>query len=89
MDLLALPTGARLRLGDVAVVEITGLRNPCVQLDRFQPGLMGAVLDKDDDGTVVRKAGVMAVVLTGGDVRAGDAITVELPRGPHRPLRTV
>jgi MOSC domain-containing protein YiiM len=89
VDLLGLPTGARLRLGDEAVVEITGLRNPCVQLDRFQDGLMGAVLDRDDDGNVVRKAGVMAVVLTGGDVRAGDEITVELPPAPHRPLRTV
>lgn len=89
VDLLGLPTGARLRLGGQAVVEITGLRNPCVQLDRFQDGLMSAVLDRDDDGKVVRKAGVMAVVLTGGDVRPGDPITVELPPEPHRPLRTV
>lgn len=89
VDLLGLPTGARLRLGEDAVVEITGLRNPCVQLDRFRTGLMSAVLDRDPEGGVVRKAGVMAVVLTGGDVRPGDAISVELPPRPHRPLVTV
>lgn len=89
MDLLGLPTGARLRLGDEAVVEITGLRNPCVQLDNFQDGLMAAVLDRAADGTVVRKAGVMAVVLVGGDVRVDDVISVELPPPPHRPLGRV
>ena len=89
IDLLDLPTGARLRLGERAVVEITGLRNPCVQLDRFKPGLKTAVLDRDEQGELVRKAGVMAVVLTGGEVRPGDAIEVELPEGPHRPLKPV
>ena len=86
LDLLGLPTGTRLRLGDRAVVELTGLRNPCVQLDRYQQGLMAAVLDRDAEGRLVRKAGVMAVVLTGGEVRAGDAIGVEMPAGPHRLL---
>jgi MOSC domain-containing protein YiiM len=89
IDLLALPTGARLRLGGAAVVEITGLRNPCVQMDRFQDGLMSAVLDRDEDGRLVRKSGVMAVVLTGGEVRPGDTIAVELPRPPHAPLAPV
>lgn len=89
VDLLGLPTGARLRLGDDAVVEVTGLRNPCVQLDRFERGLMGAVLDRDADGKVVRKAGIMAVVLASGDVRPGDPISVELPPPPHQPLQTV
>jgi MOSC domain-containing protein YiiM len=89
LDLLALPTGTRLRLGDEALVEVTGLRNPCVQLDRFQPGLMSAVLDRDAEGRLVRKAGVMAVVLMGGEVRAGDKIAVELPEGPHRELEPV
>lgn len=79
IDLLALPRGARLRLGAEAVVEITGLRNPCSQLDKFQPGLMAATLDRDADGGLVRKAGVMAVVLHGGAVRAGDGIELELP----------
>jgi hypothetical protein len=87
--LLGLPTGTRLRLGDEAVVDVTGLRNPCVQLNHFQSGLMAAVLDRDDDGTVIRKAGVMAVVVTGGEVRPSDPITVELPPLPHRPLETV
>jgi MOSC domain-containing protein YiiM len=89
LDLLALPTGTRLRLGDAAVVELTGLRNPCVQLDRFQPGLTAAVLDRDAEGELIRKAGVMAVVLTGGEVRPGDGIRVELPEGPHQTLRVV
>ena len=89
VDLLALPTGTRLRLGGGAVVEVTGLRNPCVQLDRFQPGLMKACLDRDEQGGLVRKAGVMAVVVAGGEVRAGDAISVELPAQPHRPLEPV
>ncbi len=89
IDLLALPTGARLRLGDAATVEITGLRNPCVQLDTLQKGLMAATLDKDSDGNLIRKAGVMGVVLIGGEIRPGDAITVEFPAGPRRPLQPV
>jgi len=89
VDLLALPVGARLHLGGDAVVEVTGLRNPCVQLDRFQPGLMAAVLDRDAHGGLVRKAGVMAIVLAGGDVRPGDPVRVELPAGPHRTLEPV
>jgi len=89
LDLLGLPTGTRLQLGDLAVIEITGLRNPCVQLNRFAPGLMAAVLGRDDDGTVIRKAGVMAVVLAGGEVRPGDPIAVTLPATPHRPLMVV
>jgi MOSC domain-containing protein YiiM len=89
LDLLGLPTGARLHLGDAAVVEITGLRNPCAQLDRLQPGLMAATLGRDDEGKLMRKAGVMGVVLSPGDVRPGDAIRVELPAGPHRSLEPV
>jgi MOSC domain-containing protein YiiM len=89
VDLLALPTGTRLALGDEAVVEITGLRNPCVQLDRFQPGLMAAVLDRDAHRGLVRRAGVMAVVLTSGEVRPGDRIALEFPPEPHAPLEPV
>jgi hypothetical protein len=89
IDLLGLPTDTRLRLGEEAVVQITGLRNPCVQLEHFQAGLMAAVLDRDEDGRLVRKAGVMAVVLTGGDVRPDDAITVEPPPLPHSRLEVV
>src|SRR5262245_54599404 len=87
IDLLGLPTGARLRLGDEAVVEITGLRNPCKQLEGIQPGLMAAVLDRDAQGALIRKAGVMAIVLTGGMVRPGDTIRVEPPPWPYTPLR--
>ena len=89
LDLLSLPAGARLRLGERAVVELTGLRNPCAQLDRFQSGLLGAVLTRDACGELVRKTGVMGIVLEGGEVRAGDAIEVELPALPHRALEVV
>ncbi len=89
LDLLALPTGARLRLGAEAVIEVTGLRNPCRQIDAFQPGLTAAVLGRDSEGHLIRKAGVMAIVITGGDVKAGDVITVELPAGEHRALQPV
>jgi len=86
IDLLALPTGTRLHLGGAAVVEVTGLRNPCVQLDRFQPGLMAAVLGRDADGGLIRKAGVMGVVLAGGEIRPGDEIRAVPPPPPHSPL---
>jgi len=86
LDLLALPTGAKLYLGETAVVEVTGLRNPCHQLDGIQPGLMDATLDHDADGKLIRKAGIMGVVLKAGEVRPGDAITVELLPEPHRAL---
>jgi MOSC domain-containing protein YiiM len=89
VDLLKLPAGTRLLLGGAAAVEVTGLRNPCAQLDGIAPGLMAATLDRDEDGNLVRKAGVMAVVISGGEVRPGDAIRVELPPGPHRPLEPV
>jgi len=89
IDLLGLPTGTRLRLGKTAVVEVTGLRNPCLQLDRFQSGLMAAVLSRDEHGALIRKAGVMAIVLADGEVRPGDPILVELPPAPHRSLEPV
>jgi MOSC domain-containing protein YiiM len=89
VDLLRLPTGARLHLGPAAVVEVTGLRNPCAQLDRIQSGLMKATLDRDEDGNLIRKAGIMGIVITGGPVRPGDALRVELPAEPHQPLAPV
>lgn len=89
LDLLALPAGTLLRLGDDAVVEVTGLRNPCVQLDAFRQGLTAAVLDRDEDGALVRKSGIMGVVREGGEVRPGDAIAVVLPPEPHRALEAV
>ncbi|WP_262028243.1 MOSC domain-containing protein [Microvirga sp. Mcv34] len=89
IDLLGLPTGTRLRLGPSAVLEVTGLRNPCVQIDRFRKGLMKAVLGKDEHGHLIRKSGIMAIVLEGGEVRPGDAIHVEMPPAPHRPLEVV
>ena len=89
VDLLRLPTGTRLHLGDTAVIEVTGLRNPCVQLDDFQSGLMAAVLERDAQGALIRKAGIMAIVLADGEVRPGDPISVELPPEPHRALEVV
>ncbi|MGX6449055.1 MOSC domain-containing protein, partial [Patulibacter sp. S7RM1-6] len=81
VPLLELPRGTVLRIGDAVELELTGLRNPCRQLDALRPGLMGAVLDRDGDGSLVRRSGVMAVARTGGTVRAGDAIAVERPAG--------
>jgi hypothetical protein len=78
IDLLALPRGARLHIGDAAVVGVTGLRDPCRQLNDYQPGLMAAVLGRDEQGNLVRKAGIMGIVLVAGEVRAGDSIRVEL-----------
>jgi MOSC domain-containing protein YiiM len=89
LDLLALPTGARLALGATAVVEVTGLRNPCSQLDTFQQGLMAATLARDTDGKLVRKAGIMGIVVASGVVRPGDVIRIELPALLHRPLEPV
>jgi MOSC domain-containing protein YiiM len=89
VDLLALPAGARLHLGEEAVVEVTGLRNPCKQLDGIQPGLMAATLDRDQHGSLVRKAGIMGIVSVGGEVRPGDTIDVELPPRPHVPIEPV
>lgn len=89
LDLLTLPLGTRLHLGDAAIVELSGLRNPCAQLDRFEPGLMKAVLDRDEAGNLVRKSGVMAIVVTGGEVRPGDRIQVTLPALPHEAMQPV
>ncbi len=89
LDLLALPEATRLQIGAGAIVEITGLRNPCVQIDRFQKGLMQAVLDRDAAGNLIRKAGVMAVILKSGNVRPDDAISVFRPAGALKALAPV
>lgn len=88
IDLLGLPRGAILAIGDVRL-EVTGLRNPCAQIDRFQRGLLGAALDKAPDGSLIRKSGIMSIVLAGGNVRAGDTITVSLPEPPFLLLERV
>jgi hypothetical protein len=89
VDLLALPRGARLTLGEAAEVEVTGLRNPCRQLEGVAPGLMEATLDRDEDGALIRRAGVMGVVVAGGVVRAGDPVAVAVPAGATEPLAPV
>ncbi len=89
VHLLGLPQRARLYIGPDAIIEITGLRNPCAQIDQFMPGLLAAVLDRDADGNLIRKAGIMGIVLAGGEIHAGDSIRVKLPPLPHLPLERV
>ena len=89
LDILGLPRDTILHLGAEAQIQITGLRNPCSQLDNFQPGLMKAVLDKDEEGNLIRKSGIMSIVLKGGIVRPGDAIRVEFPEGQRVALEKV
>ena len=89
IDLLGLPTDTLLYLGNTAVVKVTGLRNPCAQLNRFQPGLMDAVLDYDEEGNLIRKAGIMSIVTISGEVKPGDTISIELPPKPYRSLDRV
>jgi MOSC domain-containing protein YiiM len=89
IDLLGLPTGTLLHLGDHAIVRVTGLRNPCQQINDFEPGLLREVLGRADDGSIERRGGVMAVVIEGGSIRAGDSISVEQPRVAYAPLQPV
>jgi len=89
IDLLGLPVGTLLRLGPDAVVEVTGLRNPCRQIDTFRSGLLKQVVGRDEAGAIVRKGGIMGVVREGGTIRPGDPIVVDLPAAPHRPLERV
>jgi MOSC domain-containing protein YiiM len=89
IDLLALPVEAILAIGSQVKLMVTGLRNPCAQIDNFQKGLLSAVLDKGEDGQLVRKCGIMTVVKAGGVVRKGDRIKVIYPPFPHRPLDRV
>ena len=89
IDLLSLPRNSLLKLGNNVVLRVTGLRNPCAQLDDFQKGLTQAVLEKDFDGNIVRKAGIMAVVAKGGVVGLGDPIIVDLPNKPYEKLERV
>ena len=89
LDVLSLPLGTKLHLGDSAVVQVTGLRTPCSQMNDLRPGLMKACTGKDAKGKLVRKAGIMGIALFSGSVRAGDWIRVELPAGPHLPLGPV
>ncbi|MGL4609303.1 MAG: MOSC domain-containing protein [Trueperaceae bacterium] len=88
IDLLGLPRYTRLHIGE-AVLEVTGLRNPCTQLDGIQQGLMAAVLDHDAEGNLIRKAGIMTLVLRGGDIKQGDAIRITLPSEPFEKLERV
>ena len=89
IDLLSLPKDTTLRFPTGAEIVITGLRNPCHQLDDYQKGLMAAVLDRDENGAIIRKAGVMAIVSRSGKVKPGDSIEVQLPPEPHRALEKV
>ena len=89
IDLLSLPKDSILYIGSSAKVQVTGLRNPCKQIDSIQNGLMQAVLDKDESGNLIRKSGIMGIVLEGGAVKPNDEITVVLPSEPHIKLDRV
>jgi MOSC domain-containing protein YiiM len=89
IDLLGLPEGTELQIGEEVILQLTGLRNPCEQLNQFQPGLMAALVHRAQDGSLVRKAGVMSVVVAGGQVRPGDDVRISLPAQPHRALERV
>ncbi len=89
IELLTLPKDTILNIGETVRIMITGLRNPCKQLDSLKEGLMKAVLDKDEEGNLIRKAGVMGIVLEGGEVKIGNSITVELPSKPYQKLERV
>lgn len=89
INLLELPTDTILYIGESAIIKVTGLRNPCAQIDHFKPGLLKAVLDKDSDGNLIRKAGIMGVILQGGEVKPGNSIRVELPHRPFKKLERV
>lgn len=89
INLLELPAGARLFIGDAAIIEVTGLRNPCAQIDQFQPGLLSQVVSRDEQGGIIRKTGIMGIVLASGQIAPGDDIRVELPPLPYRPLERV
>jgi MOSC domain-containing protein YiiM len=89
LDLLALPKGTRLRLGESAVIEVTGLRNPCRQIEAFRSGLLAALTERDENGNVAVKSGIMGIVLSGGEVRPGDGIVAEPPPLPHERLGRV
>ncbi|MGV3467198.1 MAG: MOSC domain-containing protein [Heyndrickxia sp.] len=84
LNLLELPTDTILSIGETAIIKVTGLRNPCVQIDHFQPGLLKAVLNKDSDGNLIRKAGIMGIILQSGEVKPGDTIRVEFPPRPFK-----
>lgn len=89
IDILALPKDSILTIGETAQLKVTGLRNPCSQLDNYQKGLTRAVLDRDKQGNLIRKAGVMSVVLCGGEVKIGDPIKIKLPPKPHQKLEKI
>ncbi|MHC0038787.1 MOSC domain-containing protein [Pseudoneobacillus sp. C159] len=89
INLLGLPTDTKLWIGESAIIKVTGLRNPCAQIDHFKPGLLKAVLDKDSDGNLIRKAGIMGIILQSGEVKPGDSIRVELPPKPFKKLERV
>lgn len=89
IDLLGLPRDTVLRIGESAAIKLTGLRNPCKQLEDFQTGLLRALIDKTPEGEIIRKSGVMSIVITGGPIKAGDTIEIQLPDKPHHKMERV
>jgi len=89
LDLLGLPQHTRLHIGPDAILEVTGLRSPCQQINTYTPGLLKEVIQTHEDGSIIRKTGIMTVVVTTGGIHPGDPIAVHLPDGPHLPLEVV
>ena len=89
IDLLGLPRDTVLRIGESAAIQLTGLRNPCKQLEDFQTGLIRALIDKTPAGEIIRKSGVMSIVITGGPIKADDTIEIQLPEGPHHKMERI
>ena len=75
-------------IGD-SVIELTGLRNPCAQINTFREGLLAAFRSESPGGETIRRAGIMAIVINGGVVHTGDEIRIEIPHGNTEPLRPV
>jgi MOSC domain-containing protein YiiM len=89
INLHELPVGTLLRIGKESLIALTGLRNPCQQIEQFRTGLLKQCLPKDADGTPQRRAGVMAIVIHGGNVRVDDAIEISLPPLPHQQMQRI
>jgi MOSC domain-containing protein YiiM len=89
LDLLNLPRNTILEIGATAKIKVTGLRNPCYQLNDLQDGLMNAVLEINNNGELIRKAGIMGIVIKSGEIKAGDLIKIELPNEPFEKLERV
>jgi len=93
IDLIGLPVGSMLRIGDTALVALTGLRNPCKQIRDVGDGVLKMMFVDGErygrPGEQIGRTGVMGVVVAGGTVSAGDEIAVRYPAGVLTPMQKV